>query len=384
MKQTPLAIALAIAAATCGAAAPAFRPPPAATYRCYLSEKDWADPKAVPFATLQLDADNSYRFMLDGKSSHSGRYQTQPLDRQAGGSIALLERDERSAALSGIYGLDEGGRAAFLLKNPKSASMLVRCGDADTARAVVSSLHRASAPAAQAAEAPPPPPRYAAAPGRGLKPQQIVGLAQQIEYRGMTYDPMSRMWTGGHSVEDYLLLADGSIRKGWPEALPLEDFDAEASRRAEPEQWGRYTARGRSGAEGVYEVTWNKGERETLKLSFSVPARPDERLRGFFYQVGTASTGAPGNGTFSSAWGGITFRPDGRFETASGGSSDYSGGTGSVTATSRQASQGSYRLSGTLLELRFDDGRVERRQFVFTSDEKDWIVVNGRRLLLRK
>ena len=126
MKQAPLAIALAFAAAACGAAAPAFRPPPAATYRCYLSEKDWALPKAGPFATLQLDADNSYRFMLDGKSSHSGRYQTQPLDRQAGGGIALLERDERSAALSGIYGLDEGGRAAFLLKNPKSASMLVK------------------------------------------------------------------------------------------------------------------------------------------------------------------------------------------------------------------------------------------------------------------
>jgi hypothetical protein len=227
-------------------------------------------------------------------------------------------------------------------------------------------------------------PRFWAGPNAGLKPVQVLGLAQQIAYQGMQYDAMSRMWSGRHQVDDYLLLRDGSIRRGWPE-VPLEDFDAAASRRSEARQWGRWTARVDAGEGGFYDVVWADGSREKLSLVFLVPAARDERLDGFFYRVGSAQLGVPGQGgTFHSAWGGITFHRDGRFEMSHGGSSDYAGAGGGVSTQQRHRATGRYRLEGTLLDLRFDDGRAERWPFVFTTDEKDWIVVNGMRLLKRK
>ncbi len=367
------ALALAASAGLAAAQAPAgIAPPPAGTYQCYLSEKSWTDPKAIRFATLNIDGRNGYRFATRDKPPIDGRYATQP-----DGTIALLDKDNRTPALSGTYVLDPGGQAVFMMRHAELPKVYMRCGEAET-------LQSASTQPSVAVRKETPPPRFATAPGQGLKPQQVVGFAQQIEYQGMSYSPLSGSWQGSHRVENYLLLADGSIRNGWPQDLPLEDFDAAASKREEPKLWGRYAARVKPGEGGYYDVTWNNGEQEKLALSFAVPARPGERLRGYFYQVDTASVGVPGNSTFSAAWSGIVFQPDGRFETNSGGSSNHEGSGGSVLATQARSRQGSYRLSGTLLELRFDDGRTERRQFMFTSAEKDWIVVNGTRLLLRK
>jgi hypothetical protein len=237
------------------------------------------------------------------------------------------------------------------------------------------------------------PARFATAPNAGLKPAQVVGLAQQIQYEGMKLDVMTGTYSGTHQVDDYLLLADGSIRKGWPKDVPLEDFDAAASMQTEPKLWGKYKARVKPGESGFYDAVWADGEQEKLSLSFVVLARSDERLNGFFYRAGTASSDvAGGSRTFASGWAGILFKQDGRFETSQGGSASYdsdangsgSGDDFSAVATNKQSAQGRYRLAGSALELRFDDGQVERRQFAFSSKGKNWIYVNGTRLLLKK
>jgi hypothetical protein len=226
--------------------------------------------------------------------------------------------------------------------------------------------------------------RFATAPNRGLKPSQIVGLAQQIEYQGMKLNVVSGTYSGTHQVDNYLLLADGSIRKGWPKDVPLEDFDAAASQHAEPQVWGTYKARVTPGEGGFYDVVWQDGASEKLSLSFVLLAKSDERLNGYFYSIGTATAGVPGSATFADGWRGILFKPDGRFQTSQGGGADYDSSTATVTTSQRESAQGRYRLAGSVLELRYDDGRGVRQQFAFSSAAKDWIYLNGQRLLLRK
>jgi len=229
--------------------------------------------------------------------------------------------------------------------------------------------------------------RFATNPDLGLRSAQVVGLAQHIRDEGMKLDPLSGSFGMKHVVRNFLLLADGSARKGWPDGVPLEDFDAAASRRAEPRLWGSFKARGRPGAEGDYEFRWPDGKTESLALSFLVLARSDERLDGYFARANMAQSGSSiGTSTFANAWRGLLFRPDGRFETSRGGGVDYANAhnrTG-ISASQQARSGGRYRLYGSVLELRFDDGSVQRQQFAFSSAKKDWIYLNGQRLLLRK
>jgi hypothetical protein len=227
--------------------------------------------------------------------------------------------------------------------------------------------------------------RFATAPGQGLKGPQVVGLAQSISSAEMKLDPLSGSFGMKQSVRIFLLLSDGSVRRGWPEGVPLEDFDAGASKRSEPQLWGSFTTRVRPGSPGDYELAWRQGKPERLGLSFVVLARADERVNGFYAFVNTAQSGGGyGSSTFANAWRGIMFKSDGRFETSRGGGVDYQNERARVSSSDQRRSAGRYRLDGSLLELRYDDGQVERRQFAFSSAKKDWIYVNGQRLLLRK
>ncbi len=226
--------------------------------------------------------------------------------------------------------------------------------------------------------------RFVTAPEQGLKRAQVVGLAQHVRDEGMTLDPLSGTFGAKHVVRNFLLLEDGSVRRGWPEGVPLEDFDVAASRQAEPQLWGTFNARTRAGAQGVHEIRWRDGKTESLALSFLVLAQSDERLNGYFVRVNTAQSGGTAATTFAHAWRGILFRPDGRFETSRGGGVDYANEGARMSASEQQRSRGRYRLSGNVLELRYEDGKVQRQSFAFSSAKKDWIYVDGQRMLLRR
>lgn len=217
----------------------------------------------------------------------------------------------------------------------------------------------------------------------GATPADVLGLARQIDYLGMRLDLASTAWHGAYALADYLLLCDGSIRRGWPQGLPLQDFDVGASLHREPALWGQWTTNGPAGQSGCYDVIWSDGSRQRLNLSFVLLARDGERLDGLFGHAGSAWAGAFGGSMFAYGWRELLFRADGSFEMLSGGGGDYHGQSGSVHTGQRESQQGRYRLSGNLLELRFEDGRVLRQAFAFSSAAKDSILVNGERMQLQ-
>jgi hypothetical protein len=224
----------------------------------------------------------------------------------------------------------------------------------------------------------------ATAPGKGLHKAQVVGLAQQISRPSMRLDVTSGTWRTSHTVKHHLLLTDGSIRRGWPEGMPFEDFDAAASKRLQPERWGRWQSATKPGMPGDYEVRWADGRVERLTLSFVVLAAPGETVDGFFHHAQTAQTGDGLSSAFAWGWRGIAMQHDGRFSIRSGGGASHSSQAGTVSSGTHNAQQGRYTLRANAMELRFDDGRVERHAFAFSSNEKNWIYVNGQRLLKRR
>ena len=201
----------------------------------------------------------------------------------------------------------------------------------------------------------------------------------------MQLDPLSGNWSNKHVVRDFLLLTDGSVCVGWPKELPLEDFDVAASKQAEPKLWGKFTASKKANGESEYAITWGDGKTEKLQLSFVVLAQEGERIDGLFYRANTNQSGVGTGAVVSShGWKSILFKPDGHFETSSGGGSELSNARGNVSAGNSKSRHGTYRVSGSLLELKFEDGSTERLQFAFSSAKKDWIYINGQRHLKRK
>ena len=244
-----------------------------------------------------------------------------------------------------------------------------------------------------AADAPYP---YAKAPGTGVKAADVEAVLWrwQNEPRGMGMQVVHYL---------YLLLKDGSYHDGLP-PVPFEDFDAAASRAGEPDQWGRWT---RSG--GAYQLTGGKGSAKPVRIESSearLPARRDERLEGIWEGYSAYATMWS---VSQSRWS-VQFDKTGRFvksanssivggagSTGAGtavhgavnrnddGSSSSVGGANFVAGSSRRGPStmpdrsGSYRLDGYTLELRYDNGRVERLPFCATAS-RDAIWFEGSEL----
>jgi hypothetical protein len=223
-------------------------------------------------------------------------------------------------------------------------------------------------------------------PGRGLKPGD--------------YETVLFSWDGGggsrYTETIYLLLEDGTAYPNL--AWPPGDFDAQASKRLEPDQWVQWRKKS-----GAYQVRYNKGEWQTLEGGR--PAQPggrnetlDKRYTNHHYANGPYSS--------YSSQSSYVFSAKGRFERtgyAVGSSSVYAGdstshsthssgsGTSSTnhTTTERSPSEpitsretasgststkddgasnrGTYRIDQWTLELRRDDGVVERHLFLHSG-----------------
>jgi hypothetical protein len=240
-----------------------------------------------------------------------------------------------------------------------------------------------------------------AGPGEGVKPEQIdtvlFSWAQVYRVTGLQYEETI-----------YLLLKDGSAYRDL--TLPPQDLNAEAAHRLQSERWVSWRKSG-----GKYQV---RGARDadwrTLQAWPAVPGRHDERLAQTFSHAWYASMGGLGG---SAGRDSLVFRPDGRFEQI--GYSSHGTGVvqasngfagGSVTTRDKQgtrtsvsvsatgtdqfdtpvvaggsssrrndgaAQTGSYRIDGWSIELRRDNGAVERKLFLFTGDKRDAINVGG-------
>lgn len=242
-------------------------------------------------------------------------------------------------------------------------------------------------------------PKAEAAPARGLAPGEIHGLL---------YHAYGATGVGGYEFreETFLLLKDGTYYRG-KTAAP-DRLDAAVSRRQEPQLWGRWRQ-----AAGGFEILPQDAQGQPKGDWRKQPGRLVDRWRAGQTLDATytskAFNGAPGlGGVYSST--SYRFTPDGRFERIGyrqGGSgsmaaatgfsasaSGYSDGRGSqrsagggnaaVFAGSRSQSadgashRGAYRLDGLTLELRYDDGRVERVLCAPWSDDLKSIYMFGR------
>ncbi len=220
---------------------------------------------------------------------------------------------------------------------------------------------------------------FSAGVNKGIKANQIDGvyLEQNTGFGvgGMIiirYDPV-------------LMLKDGWAYDGWK--LTPADLDVNLSRKLEPESWRRFERKGDQIRVQEQGGKWSKFE----KWSQVGPARPGDTLQGTFSSIGGGGNTAMGGNTMIAVVDAYTFKKDGTFKTdksvsASGGNeaTDPNGPPG-VVATSQASSSGTYKLDGYTLELRYGNGRVIRRAFLwFNAKDKDSIFIDGTAFLIEK
>ncbi|MCU0451598.1 MAG: hypothetical protein MUC97_17430 [Bernardetiaceae bacterium] len=208
----------------------------------------------------------------------------------------------------------------------------------------------------------------AGAPGKGLAPSQIKRAIIHLEYRfgvgGAVYP----------TYVPYLLLTDGSIYAN-PIVCPY-DLNVTASKQSEPNKWGTWKT-----TAGGLEVYWPtkkpKDQRSTWKASTikdAPAARPGETLDGGFKSISGGGNTALGGDVMIVNASQIRFGRNGQFSYAKA-----SGGSGSGWATSGNSNEaGTYRLDQHLIELRFNNGTVERRFFYFYPDSRQHFGISTR------
>lgn len=237
--------------------------------------------------------------------------------------------------------------------------------------------------------------KWVTAPGKGVPMEQVAGVLYQLE---QVFE------IGGLQLHEYtyLLLRDGTVYRNL--RCPPDQLDVAASRRNEPRQWGRWRKAG-----SKYELQFTKSDgsfdawKAPAMTSLVRPGAKGERLQGRYQS--SSSYQIPG-GAGAVSFRGITFTPDGRFETdftsIVGGSTGYGADTittgavandeGSVSSvsgpnfgggTSRKSDRaksertGRYEIDGYALALQFDSGNSERLPFFFSYSGKNDIWFRG-------
>ena len=107
------------------------------------------------------------------------------------------------------------------------------------------------------------------------------------------------------------------------------------------------------------------------------------RLDGYYWTVGAVSSGS-GNVANASAFKGIAFSLDGRFQTNLSGGASFESDQGGLTAGSSSQDAGTYQIDGYALELRFMDKHLERLSFFRSSTKNDTLGIGGRYFIHKK
>ncbi|MBB3472944.1 hypothetical protein [Sphingomonas sp. BK345] len=187
------------------------------------------------------------------------------------------------------------------------------------------------------------------APGSGRTPpvsglyfRAIAGGA------GVSYEPLV-FFTNG----DYVELDE----------TPLVDLDAAADRARSPARWGTWRKQGET-----FLLTSSKGRTSDYRLglgSFFPAFTADRSPLSGTYKLTSGSTVYMADGPVSTLGvSRLTFAADGTFTQGAEG-----GGVAPTVAVSSRAAQrsGRWKLSGTMLELTYADGRQVRKSFVWAA-----------------
>lgn len=242
----------------------------------------------------------------------------------------------------------------------------------------------------------------ASAPLAAAGAQPVPGALKDADIEGVLYS-----WNqvyGAYGLEyrewTYLLLKDGTVRRGVPGPAPA-DFNLKADRAANAGDWGRWRRAG-----GKIEVDFGDGFETPGGQMTRHPGRTDEKLDGKFEKASSAAVGTV------SSWAnwGLTLRRDGSFQRwesgGAGGTSGFGdtavtagavyddkgsassvggpnvgGGATQSTGVTDADLEGTYRIDGWTIELRYRSGRVQRA-FFYTSDDREEIWFDGDELAI--
>lgn len=221
-------------------------------------------------------------------------------------------------------------------------------------------------------------------PSRALPASQIAAIIHSWEY------------SGGHLNSNvWIALKDGTARSELP-PVDTSEFDYAAEKQGDPKKWGQWK---KAGSKYVVKFERDKDWRTPAGVSAWTFGTANEQLTGT-YEYNDSQIGPFGYYRRTS----ITFSAGNRFSRSSSGgqaivdptgitpsvgtvwddrgtattiTGPNVGGGSSHRSTSKDADrQGSYRIDGYTLELRYDSGRVEKRFFVLDPDRSS-IYFNG-------
>ena len=235
--------------------------------------------------------------------------------------------------------------------------------------------------------------KWAAAPGAGLKTEQIAAIINQhdVQIRASGLAGMVSDVTD----EVYLLLKDGTVYRGLPG--PPDEISLSKLRGLNRADWGQWRA---TKSLNQWQIALGGGAFQTVTADAATAATAQTKLSGDYVFYSSSSD------VFGGSYGqtNLTFTPNGRFSKSSRGGSYGSlgasvGGANSSTTyddngttTSAQSGnglgvearqnkpntrgdrEGNYALSGYTLTLRYDNGRVERLPLLrFSGGSSIWL-----------
>ncbi len=209
-------------------------------------------------------------------------------------------------------------------------------------------------------------------PGQGLRPAQIKGLVLHQEY-GYGVGGMMLI-----KYNPYLLLQDGTVYSH-PEVCAY-DLDITRSRETEPGKWGTWKQEDSK----TLVITMNSDHKPdrwegTTHWFWASPAAKNEKLAGTWSTIGGGGNTAFGGGAVVVSSNVLTFNTEGQFTTLSTGGGSFNGSGGSVTAYSNKDGAGTYTFDGFSLELKYNNGKIVRKNFCFyDASDKDVLVFGTR------
>lgn len=366
----------------------------------YVGQQVYTDTrKVINQMTLWLYPNGEYRQQWKGSSEDPREDEfaydpsTGRIDLAWGSLMTIVNSRIEPDADFAVLGRTDDGKPALLAENDRGfhtvLTLLVYAGPND--RPPPSAVKAAAAAAeAEAARY-----KHVVAAGQGIQDAQIAG----VYLHSTMHQTMGLSFQLGvtSTLSVYVLLTDGTIHDGLPVAP--DEMDVSASRRREPQTWGRWRRQG-----DVVQVAWNVAPDvwKPLEGERMRKASAGDVLRGRF---GGGESSAAGDMSSFSLYG-VTFLPGQRFETDSRGGNGTGSFTQTMSGTSVQttrddegsvtsatvpggvvsstrsgasaARSGTYRISGWNLEARFDDGRVVRQPFFFLDDKRDALYWQGK------
>lgn len=191
-----------------------------------------------------------------------------------------------------------------------------------------------------------------------------AALLAQVEAFGFDTRPV--MGIGGFITTDIypvVLFRDGRLLTD-VEGLMFPGGPA-AHQAAHPKDWTRWRRQS-----GELQIAGGKGwEKLPFQSTYrQLPA--GMRLDGLYRRLGGTGNIAVGGTATVAAWNEYRFTPDGRVTRGGGAGARAEAGGGSVATRSQAAGrQGSYRIEGVMLTIRYGDGSQETRLIV--TDPKD-------------